>query len=140
VDVALDMYLTGSCFDDVVWVTDPNPYGTRVAWPAQADIFGRWQCGVEPFANFEIYPEQDVATMTMAGLSYRVIAVDTYTEYPFMVVHVPWGSNYEQNTMHAEAQIGDSVSSPSRIWYGMRLNPDGSLQTSWMTPPCYRVN
>jgi hypothetical protein len=140
IDVSLDTYLTGSCFDAVVWVTDPNPYGTRVAWPAQGDIFGRWQCGVEPFANFEIYPEQDVATITMSGLSYRVIAVNGYTEYPFMVVHIPWGSNYEQNTMHAEAQIGDSVYSPSRIWYGLKLNSDGSLQTSWMTPPCYRVN
>lgn len=139
-DISLDDALTGACFDAVLWVTDPNPLAQRVMWPTQTDIFGRWQCDFQaPFANFDIRREQDYAVISMAGFEYRVVAT-TMSDYPFMVVHQPWGSDYDNNTWHIEAQVGDSISSPSRIWYGLKLNSDGSLQTSWMNPPCYRVN
>ncbi|NBU65276.1 MAG: hypothetical protein EBS29_12375 [Chloroflexia bacterium] len=70
--------------------------------------------------------------------SYHLLA--TENDYPFVVAHHPWGENYNNNSWHAEAQIGEYVASPSRIWYGLKLNADGSLQTSWMNQPCQRVN
>jgi|GEM_PF-3609245 len=138
-NISLDRFLTGSCFDTVVWVTDPNPLAKRVQWPAKTDISGNWQCGSqEPFATFNIRSEKDYAIITLAGFSYHLLA--TENDYPFVVAHHPWGENYNNNSWHAEAQIGEYVASPSRIWYGLKLNADGSLQTSWMNQPCQRVN
>jgi hypothetical protein len=145
VSVRLDDALLGLCFDRIRWVTDPNPSGRIVNWPEQTEIYGRWQCGIsEPFANFEIRPNQDDALIAMAGLEYRLVATSFLSEDAFMIVHNPivHRSNSETNsyTVHAESQVGDSIGSPSRIAYELSLNPDGSLRTSWMTPPCYRVN
>jgi hypothetical protein len=143
VDVTLDDALRGGCFDTISWVTEPFPSSKRVAWPAQIDISGSWQCGsAEPFANFDIRYEQDYAVMQIAGLEYRVVATEK-SDYPFMVVHNPVGYNYDSsavNKWHAEAQIGERLASLSTTWFGVRMNPDATLQTSWMDASCVRVN
>ena len=141
-DVTLDSKLRGTCFDTITWVTDPNPSADRIVWPADSNIAGRWQCGLqELFANFEIRTEQDYALISIAGLEYRVIAT-TESDYPYMMLHFTDGFTYDSSSgtykWHAEARIGDRVSSPSRILYGMRLNPDGTLRTSWMKQTCTR--
>lgn len=140
-DVSLDAGLRGTCFDTEVWVTEPNKFAERIQWPIQTNIFGRWQCNVQaPFANFEIRAEQDYGIILMDGLEYRVVAT-TYADYPFMMVHLPYGYATDKSNArkwNSEAQIGDYIYSPSLIWYGMRLNTDGTLQTSWMNKPCNR--
>lgn len=142
-NVSLDSALRGSCFDTVTWVTDPNPGATRVEWPAQTDLSGKWQCGnsSETFAGFEIRTEGDYAIIAIAGLEYRIVATTSF-DYPFMFVHIPYGTLTNLNTgirkWHSEGLIGDYMQSPSRTWYGMRLNPEGTLQTSWMNQPCTR--
>jgi hypothetical protein len=139
-DITLDDALRSRCFDTDTWVTDANPGATRVAWPDQTDITGRWQCGIQaPFANFEIRAEQDYAIISIAGLEYRVVAT-TQFDFPFMIVHSPYGYVQDGSSYkwHAEARIGDYMGSPSRTWYGMQINADGTLQPSWMNQACVR--
>lgn len=142
-DISLDGALRGGCFDTITWLREPFPFSKRISWPTQTDISGSWQCGSsEPFARFDIRYEQDYVVMRIAGLEYRVVATE-WLDYPFMVVHNPVGYNYDgqaANKWHPEAQIGEYVTSPSVTWFGVRLNPDTTLQTSWMDASCIRVN